>query len=682
MSTVRIQIRRGTSTEWTSVNPVLAGGEAGFESDTKKIKIGDGTSTWTALGYATVTPAQLQSAIEGVVAGEIASYATLTELSDAISQEVTDRNAAILAAIETVGGADFIGISEKGANNGVAELDNAGKVPDSQINSSIARQSDLSGAISTEVTNRNSAIATAKSEAISTAESYADTKKSEAISTAESYADTKKSEAISAAESYADGKFAPLASPTFTGAVTLARGPMSDLEAATKKYVDNIAVGIKFLSEAKAATIGNFASVYANGTAGVGATLTASANGVLLIDGYSPVVNDRIIVKGQTDDKQNGVYTVTNVGSSSSKAVLTRSTDFDNSLEPVQYGAFLFVMNGTINGGYGYIFTPANDTVTFGTTSITFTAFNAAKTMTAGYGMLLNGTAFDVDTDYIATKNSPTFTGTVVLPSTTSIGNVSATEIGYVDGVTSSIQNQIDSKLAISTANSDWLKKTDAATTYLSITDAASTYLLPADAASTYETKTDVASVYETKSHATSTFAPKAGATFTGNITLPSTTQIGSTNGDEIGYLHGVTSSIQTQLDAKASQSNVDLKAPLASPTFTGVVTLPSGTVTSTMIADGTIVDADINASAAIAQSKISGLATSLSAKADLASPTFTGTVAGITKSMVGLGNVDNTSDANKPVSTATQTALDAKAPLASPTFTGTVTLPTGTVTS
>jgi hypothetical protein len=52
----------------------------------------------------------------------------------------------------------------------------------------------------------------------------------------------------------------------------------------------------------------------------------------------------------------------------------------------------------------------------------------------------------------------------------------------------------------------------------------------------------------------------------------------------------------------------------------------------------------------------------SLASKAPLASPTFTGTVSGVTKSMVGLGNVDNTSDASKPVSTATQTALDDKA--------------------
>lgn len=52
---------------------------------------------------------------------------------------------------------------------------------------------------------------------------------------------------------------------------------------------------------------------------------------------------------------------------------------------------------------------------------------------------------------------------------------------------------------------------------------------------------------------------------------------------------------------------------------------------------------------------------------------TFSGNVLGLTKSMVGLSNVDNTTDLNKPISTATQTALDLKAPIASPTFTGTV---------
>jgi hypothetical protein len=74
-----------------------------------------------------------------------------------------------------------------------------------------------------------------------------------------------------------------------------------------------------------------------------------------------------------------------------------------------------------------------------------------------------------------------------------------------------------------------------------------------------------------------------------------------------------------------------------------------------------------------------SATTTQLNLKAPLASPTFTGTVSGVTATMVGLGNVTNTSDANKPVSTAQQTALDLKANLASPTFTGTVTLPSTT---
>lgn len=70
-----------------------------------------------------------------------------------------------------------------------------------------------------------------------------------------------------------------------------------------------------------------------------------------------------------------------------------------------------------------------------------------------------------------------------------------------------------------------------------------------------------------------------------------------------------------------------------------------------------------------------SALTSGLASKANIASPTFTGTVGGITKAMVGLPNVDNTTDVGKPVSTAQAAALALKAPLASPAFTGT---PTG----
>jgi hypothetical protein len=109
---------------------------------------------------------------------------------------------------------------------------------------------------------------------------------------------------------------------------------------------------------------------------------------------------------------------------------------------------------------------------------------------------------------------------------------------------------------------------------------------------------------------------------------------------------------------------------------------LATDSVETAKIKDLAVTNAKLEGS--IAQSKITDLVSNLSAKlesstaattyAPIASPTFTGTVSGVTKSHVGLGNVDNTTDANKPVSTATQTALDLKANLAGPTFTGTTT--------
>jgi hypothetical protein len=129
----------------------------------------------------------------------------------------------------------------------------------------------------------------------------------------------------------------------------------------------------------------------------------------------------------------------------------------------------------------------------------------------------------------------------------------------------------------------------------------------------------------------------------------------------ELNYVDGVTSAIQTQIDTKAPTSN---------PTFTGTV---SG-ISKAMVGLGNVDNtSDANKPVSTAQQNAIDL------KANINSPTFTGTVSGINSTMVGLGSVNNTSDQDKPISTATQTALDLKAPLASPTFSGTPSLPTGT---
>lgn len=126
---------------------------------------------------------------------------------------------------------------------------------------------------------------------------------------------------------------------------------------------------------------------------------------------------------------------------------------------------------------------------------------------------------------------------------------------------------------------------------------------------------------------------------------------------------------------SSAQQAALDLKANISSLGTVAALSYPGGT-TLFLRADGTWATPAGGGTWGSITGTLSSqtdLNSALNLKAPLASPSFTGTVSGITKSMVGLSLVDNTSDANKPVSTATQTALNLKANAATPTFTGTV---------
>ena len=187
--------------------------------------------------------------------------------------------------------------------------------------------------------------------------------------------------------------------------------------------------------------------------------------------------------------------------------------------------------------------------------------------------------------------------------------------------------------------------------------------------------------------------ADLASPTFTGTPTLPTGT-IATTQTALDSSTKVATTAFVTSADA--------LKADLISPTFTGTPTLPSGTIATTQTAGNntTAVATTAFVSTAVANLVDSApatlntldelaaalgddvnfattTATAIGLKAPLANPTFTGTVSGITKTMVGLSSVDNTADTAKPVSTAQQTALNLKANIASPALTGTPTSPT-----
>jgi hypothetical protein len=682
MATVRLQLRRGLAQDWFDANPTLAAGEIGIETDTNTFKFGDGDTLWRDLDYAlsgTVDdyiPLTQKAVAGGVASLDSSGFVPVSQLPPLakVTVNAVANQAARLAltaeagdiAIQADNGQSYVlSASPASTDANWKALVGSEAVVDTVETALIAGtglDKTYDDAAGTITIDIDSTVAT---------KTYADQAEADAISTASSDATTKANAAQAAAISAAAADATSKANAAQAAAEATASADATSKANAAKSAAEATA-SADATSKANAAQAAAEATAAADATTKANAAKTAAEAyadaAVSILTNASPdALNTLNELAAALGDDANFASTVTN--SLSLKANINDPSFTGN--------------------------------VTLPSTTIIGSVNNQEIAYLDGVTSPIQG-----QIDNKAPLASPTLTGTVTLPESTSIGSVSNLEIGYLNGVTSSVQGQIDDKLASATA--------------------------------------------------ASTYAPLASPTLTGTVTLPASTSIGDVSNLEIGYLNGVTSSVQGQIDAKA---------PLESPTFTGTVTLPANTITQSMmsddsvgtneiggfavtaaklavdsvtetkiadgsvtsakIANGTIVNADINDSAAIAQSKIDGLGAALDLKAPKADPTFTGTVTGVTKAHVGLGNVDNTADASKPVSTAQATAiatakseaiadatsqvnallagapaalntldelaaalgddanfastvttnLAAKAPIASPTFTGTVTV-------
>ena len=309
MAYKKILFRRDLATTWTSVDPVLSAGEIGLESDTGKIKLGDGSTAWTALDY---------------------FYGTLDD-------------------------ANYVESLIAGTGLTISGNSGSGSTPTLNIGQDVATS----------------------------------------------------------------------ASPTFAQ-VTVNNIPTSDNHVASKSYVDGIASSInwhKATNLATAAALPN-TPTYENGTDGVGATLTASANARLVVDGTNASTGNRIIVKNQASAVHNGIYDVTEQGSVSAPWVLTRSDDFDTSsyYATPNPGDATFVAAGSTNVSQAFLVvttgTGTDGAHIIGTDNISFTQFSGTAVIFAGTGITKTGNQLSIGQD-VAPSASVSFAGIT----------------GYLDGI-------------------------------------------------------------------------------------------------------------------------------------------------------------------------------------------------------------------------------------------------------
>jgi hypothetical protein len=334
----RMQQRRGTSAEWSAVNPILAAGEVGVETDTLKFKIGNGTSSWSSLKYFVN--------IADIVDGAPETLDTFNELATAIGNDPNFSNTVnsnITAAINAIDTDDI----EEGSSNLYFTNQRALDATNSAY--------DAAGAAATAESNAND------------------------------YTDS------------AVAGYAPLAGATFSGPVFLNSDPGQALQAATKQYVDSVSEGIIARPSVKAATTTNLSGTYDNGVDGVGSTFEVSPTATLNIDGVTSwSIGDGLLIKNQTSKFQNGRYVLTTLGDGSNPWVFTRCGLCDEADEIP--GSYIFVTDGSSSGQTAWVL-HVDDPEMFvvGTDDIDVFQFAGAGTYTAGLGLQLDATQFSLN---------------------------------------------------------------------------------------------------------------------------------------------------------------------------------------------------------------------------------------------------------------------------------------------
>jgi hypothetical protein len=699
----RMQQRRGTAQQWLDAAPVvLAAGEIGFEIDSNQFKIGDGVTEWANLSYFKNLE-DLGGSLDdyilltekgvpgGVATLDIAGNVAIGQLSHIIDgapenmntlKEISDildlHNAHVIATEDIHGIADTTLLARLAD---ITDHNNDTSVHGIADTTLLVTQSDMSGAIeyavdthSSDTTSVHGIVDTAALATKTYADGVATTAQGNAVSIAEAYADDKDADVIALANAYSDDSQTD-AESFATSAITNHNADTTDVHGISNTANLVTLAGAETLSNK---TILEPAIEFAQAGAAIGWTGTTKE--IRIPDYAGATVSLETTVGAQS--KADGAVAAhdsdtTNVHGIADTAELATKTYADNAASTAVAAvidaapAALDTLNelAAALGDNANFATTVTDSIAtkapIANPTFTGTVAGITKSM-VGLGSVDNtsdankpvSTATQTELDLKAPLASPTFTGTVSGVTKSHVG------LGNVD-------NTSDANKPVSTATQTALdlKAPKANPTFTGTTTAADVTITGNLTVSGTTTTVDSQNLAVTDSLIY--LAKNQYSADTLDIGIYGAYGNSGTNGGNHPH---------TGLVRDASDGKWKLISGGAEPTSNEVdftTATKDGLVIGALDATSATIGNVSNTELQYLDGVTSAIQTQIDAKAPIANPTFTGTVAGITKSMVGLGNVDNTSDASKPISTATQTALDAKAPLASPALTGTPTAPT-----